>query len=64
MTAAQSPASGKAFDCGGDGCDECQVCEYLNFLEWAGSVSGGVPSVIDRKPELDAYILATYGVKP
>lgn len=46
----------RRLDCKGEGCEECQVCRYLNFLEWAGQVSGGVPSVIQRNPKLDTII--------
>jgi hypothetical protein len=48
----------RRIDCGDDGCGECQMCRYLNFLEWAGQVSGGVPSVIQRNEKLDARIAA------
>lgn len=46
----------RRIDCNGDGCEECQMCRYLNFLEWTGQVSGGVPSTIQRNPKLDARI--------
>ena len=46
----------RRIDCGDEGCGECQMCRYLNFLEWAGQVSGGVPSVIQRNPKLDAIL--------
>lgn len=48
----------RRLSCKGEGCEECQMCRYLNFLEWAGQVSGGVPSTIQRNPKLEA-ILAT-----
>jgi hypothetical protein len=51
-------------DCGDEGCGECQVCRYLNFLEWAGQVGGGVDSKIERNAELDAYIKQRYGITP
>lgn len=46
----------RRIDCNGDGCGECQMCRYLDFLEWAGQVSGGVPSVIQRNAKLDAIL--------
>jgi len=46
----------RRIDCKGDGCGECQMCRYLDFLEWAGQVSGGVPSVIERNAKLDAIL--------
>lgn len=48
----------RRIDCKGDGCEVCQMCRYLNFLEWAGQVSGGIPSVIKRNPKLDAILAA------
>jgi hypothetical protein len=48
----------RRIDCHGEGCEECQMCRYLNFLEWAGQVSGGVPSIIQRNAKLDARIAA------
>lgn len=48
----------RRIDCNGEGCEECQMCRYLNFLEWAGQVAGGVPSTIQRNPKLDARIAA------
>jgi hypothetical protein len=32
------------------------MCRYLDFLEWAGQVSGGIPSTIQRNPKLDARL--------
>ena len=46
----------RRIDCKGDGCEECQMCRYLNFLEWASQVSGGVPSVTQRNAKLDAIL--------
>jgi hypothetical protein len=46
----------RRIDCNGDGCEECQMCRYLNFLEWAGQVSGSVPSTIQHNPKLDARL--------
>jgi len=47
-------------DCGGDGCDECDVCKRLNFLEWAGQVSAGVPSAVEKNDRVDRYIKEHY----
>ena len=47
-------------DCGDEGCGECDVCAYLDFLEWAGQVSGGVPSMIDRNGNIEAHLDRTY----
>lgn len=65
MTQSSHPVGGHTVgpvtDCGPDGgCEECDVCRYLNFLEWAGQVSGGVPSTIERNPEIEAYLRQTY----
>jgi hypothetical protein len=46
----------RKIDCKGAGCEECQMCRYLNFLEWASQVSSGVPSTIQRNAKLDALI--------
>jgi hypothetical protein len=59
----------KITDCGPDGgCEECDVCRYLNFMEWAQSVGlldGSVielpdGSVIERNAELEAYMRTAY----
>jgi hypothetical protein len=52
-------------DCGPDvDCEECDVCRYLNFLEWAGSVGKPENSTIERNTEIEAYLRATYpGIK-
>jgi hypothetical protein len=48
-------------DCGPDGgCEECDICRYLNFLEWAGSVGMPGGSTIERNDEIEAYIARTY----
>lgn len=48
-------------DCGPDGgCEECDVCRYLGFLEWAGSVGKPSGSTIERNSEIDAYLQRTY----
>ena len=50
-------------DCGPDGgCEECDVCRYLHFLEWAGSVAPA-GSTIERNPAIERYVLETYNVK-
>lgn len=45
-------------DCGAEGCDDCDVCRYLNFLEWAGQVSSG--GTIQRNPEMEKHMDVTY----
>lgn len=48
-------------DCGpGDGCEECDVCRYLNFLGWAGSVGKPDGSTIQRNEALEAYLRVAY----
>lgn len=47
-------------DCGGDGCEECNVCCYLNFCEWAEQVAPPGESTIQRDPRIEAYLDATY----
>ncbi len=52
-------------DCGPDGgCEDCDVCRYFNFLEWAGSVGKPEGSTIERNADIDRYMLETYGVRP
>jgi hypothetical protein len=36
--------------------DECQVCRYLNFLQWAGAVGKPDGSVIQRDEKIDAWL--------
>ena len=42
-------------NCDGDGCGECDVCRYLEFLDWA---QGCAPpeSSIQRNPVIEALI--------
>lgn len=48
-------------DCGPDGgCEECEVCQYLNFLEWASNVSGGVPSHIEKNERIERHFKERY----
>ena len=45
----------KIFDCMGEGCGECRVCDYLAHLEWAESVA--IPgSSIERDEEIEAHL--------
>lgn len=45
----------KVFDCFNDGCDECTVCKYLNFREWAeGCAPAG--SSIERNHLVEDYL--------
>lgn len=47
-------------DCGPDGgCEECDVCRYLNFLEWAESVAPA-GSTIERNEEIERYLRERY----
>ena len=48
-------------DCGPDGgCEECDVCHYLNFLEWVGCVGKPDGSTVQRNAAIEAYLLRTY----
>lgn len=48
-------------DCGDEGCGECDVCTYLNFLEWAGQVvPRDVPSTIERNIAIEAHLDRVY----
>lgn len=47
-------------DCGDEGCEECDVCRYLNFLEWAGSVGKPDGSTIEHNAAMDEYLRRTY----
>ena len=43
------------FDCFDEGCGECEVCKYLNFLEWAeGCAPAG--STIERNEKIEEYL--------
>lgn len=46
-------------DRGQDGCGECDVCRYLDFLEWAGQVAPA-GSTIERNPEIEKYLDASH----
>ncbi|KKN90028.1 hypothetical protein LCGC14_0231400 [marine sediment metagenome] len=46
----------RKFDCKGDGCGECQVCRYLDYLDWVESVAFDGPKSIERSPKIDAYL--------
>jgi len=43
-------------DCGGEGCEECDICRYNNFLDFAHSTAPKGESVIDYNPVFDAYL--------
>jgi len=48
-------------DCGPDGgCEECDVCRYLNFLEWAGAVGKPEGSTIERDERMERYLKEHY----
>lgn len=48
-------------DCKDDGCGECDICTYLNFLEWAESVGGNSSgNSIERNPEIEKYLDIQY----
>lgn len=46
----------KVFDCFEDGCGECTVCKYLNFLDWAESVGKPEGSIIKRDLVVEDYL--------
>ncbi len=52
----------RRIDCGDDGCGECQMCRYLDFLEYVRNVGGSVPHHVERNPRLDA-ILEKKGIR-
>lgn len=48
----------KISDCGADGCGECDVCKYLDHLEWAHQVAPSnlpIPANIRLDAEIEAY---------
>jgi hypothetical protein len=48
-------------DCGEEGCSECDVCTYLNFLEWCGQVaSRDFSSTIERNVAIEAHLDLKY----
>jgi hypothetical protein len=46
-------------DCGADGCGECDVCRYLDSLEWCGQVASG-GDTIQRNPAIEAHLDANH----
>lgn len=48
------------FDCVDEGCGDCEICKYLEFLDWASSVAP-LGSTIQRNEKLDNYLLKKYG---
>ncbi len=51
----------KVSDCGHEGCGECDVCGYLNFLEMVAQVAPrGEPSTVERSAEIEAHLDQTY----
>ncbi len=48
-------------DCGQEGCGECDVCTYLDFLEWCGQVRpSNFPSTIERNAAIEAHLDRVY----
>lgn len=47
-------------DCANEGCEECDVCRYLNFLEWAGSVGKPDGSTVERNEQIEAHLDREY----
>ena len=45
----------KVFDCFNEDCEECSVCKYLNFREWAESVAPS-GSIIERNSLIEDYL--------
>lgn len=43
------------FDCEQDGCGECVVCKYLDFLDRAQAVAP-MNSTIERNPLIEKYL--------
>ncbi len=43
-------------DCHGEGCDECDVCNYLSFLDYAYGCAPAGESHITRNREIDEYL--------
>lgn len=52
----QPPDESWPTDCDGDGCGECEVCEYLAWLEMAQNTGMPAGSTIQRDPRMDAYL--------
>lgn len=48
-------------DCADEGCEECDVCRYLNFLDWAGQVRpSDVASTMERNAAIEAHLDQKY----
>jgi len=43
------------FDCFAEGCEECEVCKYRNFTDWAESVCGS-SGTIERNTRMESYL--------
>ena len=43
------------FDCFDEGCEECEVCKYRNFTDWAESVCGS-DGTIERNTRIESYL--------
>lgn len=51
----------RKFDCGDDGCGECVVCKYLDFLDFAHNTAPA-GSTIEYNKFIDKYVKEIYGV--
>jgi hypothetical protein len=47
-------------DCAQDGCGECDVCTYLDFLEHASMVAPRGESTIEHNAEIEAHLDRAY----
>ena len=36
--------------------DQCQVCRYINFLQWAEAVGKPPGAIIQRNEKIDAWL--------
>jgi hypothetical protein len=46
-------------DCGEDGCGECDVCRYLNHLEYAAACGPPGETTVERNAAIEAHLDAT-----
>ena len=52
----------KKYDCGNEGCGECEICEYLDFLEYTEAVGKPSGTIIERHEKNDKYLYEKYGI--
>ena len=47
-------------DCGGDGCGDCDVCRYLNHLEFAAACAPPGESSVEHDDAIERHLDEKY----